>query len=416
MLSDTTRLLRDSQVAGALYGTKGDIVYQQFEALLQDLALGSSAGAGKPSVLDHAATFLRTRTQIAGMGWNLWTALQQPLGLFNGMSRVGPVWVARGLKRWLRDAASMENTAAWIASVSPMMRERVQTATQDLHDVRQALKQPGGWFDTLVRTVSRDSLTQQTILDGYLWHIGVAQRVADIPTWLGGYEKARAAGEDEARAIALADQGVLDSQGGGQIKDLAQIQRGSPTAKLFLTFYSYGNTVLNATADVAGATNFKSPASVVTFLGHLSLLAIMPAIATEALRCASGKADCHDWPQFLERVGGQILGDVMNMMVGLRELGAAAKTAAGFDPGTRGYEGPAALRPIALFYQLAQQVQQGDVDQGLARATNAVAGILFRYPAAQVQRTVDGWAALAEGRSHNPAALLFGAPHKKVAQ
>ena len=66
-----------------------------------------------------------------------------------------------------------------------MMRERVQTATQDLHDVRQALRQPGGWFDNLVRTVSGDTLTQQTILDGYLWHIGLAQRVADIPTWLG---------------------------------------------------------------------------------------------------------------------------------------------------------------------------------------------------------------------------------------
>jgi hypothetical protein len=412
MLIDTTRLLRDPAITSAILETKGDQVFEQFTSMLRDLALGGTNGTGKPTVLDGAATFLRTRTQIAGMGWNLWTALQQPLGIFNGMSRVGPVWVARGMGRWLRDAASMQNTATWVASVSPMMRERVTTATQDLHDVKQSLAQPGGWFDTLVRTVSADHLTQQTILDGYLWHIGVAQRVADIPTWLGGYEKAMAAGHDEARAIALADQGVLDSQGGGQIKDLAQVQRGGPTAKLFMTFYSYGNTVFNATADVAGATNFKSPASVATFLGHVSLILIMPAIATEALRCASGRGRCTEWPDFVQHVGGQMLGDVMNMMVGLREFGSAAKLAAGLDPGTRGYEGPAALRPVSLFYQLAQQVNQHELDAGLAKAANAAAGILFRYPAAQVQRTIDGWTALEDGRTTNPLALLFGAPPK----
>lgn len=412
MLIDTTRLLRDPAVTSAILETKGDQVFQQFTSMLQDLALGSANGTGKPGRLDGAATFFRTHTQIAGMGWNLWTALQQPLGLFNGMSRVGPVWVARGMSRWLRDAASMQNTATWIASVSPMMRERVTTATQDLHDVKQALSQPGGWFDTLVRTVSADHLTQQTITDGYLWHIGMAQRVADIPTWLGGYEKAMAAGNDEARAIALADQGVLDSQGGGQIKDLAQVQRGGPVAKLFMTFYSYGNTVFNATADVAGATNFKSPASVATFLGHMSLILIMPAIATEALRCATGKGTCTEWPAFATSVGGQMLGDTMNMMVGVRELGNAAKLAAGLDPGSRGYEGLAGLRPIPLLYKLAQQVSQREADAGLAKAANAAAGILFRYPAAQVQRTVDGWTALEDGRTTNPLALLFGAPPK----
>jgi hypothetical protein len=414
MLIDTTRLLRDSKVSEALYqtkvlATKGDLLYDQFTSMLQDLALGSSAGAGQPGVLDTAATFLRTRTQIAGMGWNLWTALQQPLGLFNGMSRVGPVWVARGMKRWLRDAATMQHTATWIAEVSPMMRSRVSTATQDLHDLRQQLRQPGGWFDQAVRTVSGDHVTQQTILDGYLWHIGIAQRVADIPTWLGGYEKAMAAGNDEARAIALADQGVLDSQGGGQIKDLAQVQRGSAVAKLFMTFYSYGNTVYNATAERASATDFAKPSEVLTFLGHLSLLTILPALATEGLRCAT-RTTCQDWPAYLQNVGGQILGDTMNMMVGLRELAGAAKIATGGEAGTRGYEGPAALRPITLVTQLAQQIHQGEADAAFWKATNAAAGILFRYPSAQVQRTVDGFVALEHGTTHNPLALLFGPP------
>ena len=404
MLIDVTRLLRDGQVSAALTETKGDLVRDQFTRLLQDVAIGSTQPA--ISTLDKAATFMRTGTQLSAMGYNLWTGAQQPLGLFNGMSRVGPTWVMKGMIRWLRDSASMESTAGWIASVSPMMRERVTTGTQDLSDVRKVLQQPGGWFDALVRTVSLDTLTQQTILDSYLWHIGLMQRVADIPTWLGQYEKSMASGEHEARAIALADQAVLDSQGGGQIKDLAQVQRGSPVARLFLTFYSYGNTIFNATAREAGATNFKSPASVATFLGHLSLLYVMPAVGAVALSRLFGKSDGDDLEEFVKDVGRDALSAALNTMVLVRELGGLVQE------GTRGYAGPAGARTIELFYNLGKQAKQGAIDEGLVKALNQAAGVLFRYPAGQVQRTVDGFVALQEGRTSNPAALLFGAPKK----
>jgi len=260
-----------------------------------------------------------------------------------------------------------------------------------------------------VRRVSLDTLTQQTITDSYLWHIGLMQRVADIPTWLGGYEKAMAAGHDEARAIALADQGVLDSQGGGQVKDLAGVQRGGPVAKLFMTFYSYGNTVFNATAERAGATNFKSPASIATFLGHLSLLYVLPALGTIALSRLVGKSggDDDDLEAFLADVGRELLSGALNTMVLVRELGGLVQD------GTRGYAGPAGARTIELFYNIGKQVKQGEVDEALVKALNQGAGVLFRYPAGQVQRTVDGWIALEEGRTKNPAALLFGAPPKR---
>jgi hypothetical protein len=406
-LIDVTRLLRDRTLSTAVLETKGDQVYGQFTSALTDIAAGSAPAT---SLIDRSAQFMRTGTQLSAMGWNLWTAAQQPLGLFNGMSRVGPVWVARGMKRWLRDAASMENTAKWIADRSPMMRARVVTGTQDLHDLGAAIRTPHGWFDDLVRRVSVDTLTQQTIVDSYLWHIGLMQRVADIPTWLGAYEKALASGNvgDDARAIALADQAVLDSQGGGQIKDLAQVQRGGPVAKLFMTFYSYGNTVFNATADRAGATNFRSPASVATFLGHLSLLYVLPALGTVALSRAFGKSggDEDDPEAFLKDVGQEILSGALNTMVLVRELGGLVQD------GTRGYAGPAGARTIELFYNLGKQIKQGEVDEALAKALNQAAGVLFRYPAGQLQRTVDGWVALESGRTKNPAALLFGAPKK----
>jgi hypothetical protein len=339
------------------------------------------------------------------------------------MSRVGPKWVLKGLGRWLIDASTMQNTTTWINEVSPMMRHRSTTSTQDLHDLRTALQRPGGWFDTLVRTVSFDTLTQQTILDSYLWHIGLMQRVADVPTWIGAYEKAMATIPDitEDTAIALADQAVLDSQGGGQVKDLADIQRGSATAKAFMTFYSYGSTVYNATADRYGATDFKSPASVATFLGHMSLLHILPAMATATIafgfgRLRHGSGDDEDdlFTAWLKETGGQALSGAMNMMVGLRELGALSNIAVGKDTVVRGYEGPAGTRPIALAYKLVGQLQQGEADEGLWKSANALAGVLFRYPATQVQRTIDGFFALKDGSTSNPFVLATGPAAKRT--
>jgi ribosomal protein S18 acetylase RimI-like enzyme len=407
MLIDTTRLVRDPAIAKAILETRGDLVYQQLTRGLQDVAIGSTPPAR--NVLDKAANYMRTGTQIAMLGFNLWTGAQQPLGIFNGMARVGPKWVIKGMLRWGRDATGFENTSRWITDVSPLMKGRSDTATQDLHDLRVAFRTTGSWFDTMVRKLSSDIVTQQTITDSFLWHIGLMQRVADIPTWLGQYEKSMAAGEPETRAYRLADQAVLDAQGGGQVKDLAQVQRGGPVARLFMTFYSYGNTIFNATSREVGLlASQKTPAALGTFLGHLSLLYIAPALATVTLGHLFGKTSAQDTAEdWLKEIGKESLSTALNTMVLVRELGGLVQST------TRGYAGPAGARTIQLFYDLGREVSQGKADEGLEKALNAVAGVLFRYPAAQVQRTIDGYTALEEGRTTNPGVLLTGPPPKK---
>jgi len=404
MLIDVTRLLRDPQVQDAILETKGDLVYQQFTRGLEAIAAGQLDPA--KNGVEKAATWMRTGSQVALLGYNLWTGALQPLGLFNGAQRVGGRWVARGMKRWLVDAAHMQATTTWIHDVSPFMASRSANATQDLSDLRAAFRTGGGWFDTAVRTVTREVVTQQHIIDSFLWHIGLMQRVADVPTWLGQFEKSMAGGETEARAIALADQAVIDSQGSGRISDLSQVQRGGPIARLFLTFYSYGATTYNATYMAAGKTNFKSASDVTKFLGHLSLIYVMPAAAAVAISRAVGRTgdDDDDWTDYLEDVGQESLAAALNTMMWVREASQIAAD------GTRGYAGPAGARAIQLVYQLGGQVKQGVADAALGRAMLAAGGILFRFPAAQAQRTIDGWVALEEGRTENPLALLFGPP------
>lgn len=144
-------------------------------------------------------------------------------------------------------------------------------------------------------------------------------------------------------------------------------------------------------------------------LGELSLIYIMPAVATVTLATALGRrgGDDDSLADFFGDVAQETLATALNTMVLVRELGGLARD------GVRGYSGPAGTRALELLYNLGQQIEQGKVDEGLLKALNAAAGVLFRYPAAQVQRTIDGIAALVEGKAENPGVVLVGAQPKK---
>src|SRR5690606_30128469 len=204
-----------------------------------------------------------------GMGWNLMTSLMQPLGLTQSMVRVGPSWVAKGLRRWL---GSPVDTVAEINGKSDFMRLRAQTMQREINEIQNRV---------------RGQSELRTKVDASCFVlIQKAQMIADVPTWLGAYEKAIAEGESEARAVALADQAVRDSQGGGQVSDLAQIQCGGPLQKLFTNFYSYFNVTYNLAAERTAATDFKKPGEVMRLALDYLMLFTVPAVLGGLLRHA----------------------------------------------------------------------------------------------------------------------------------
>jgi hypothetical protein len=236
---------------------------------------------------------------------------------------------------------------------------------------------------------------------GYFYFIQKMQLVADVPTWLGMYHKALEQGVDEAKAIAMADQAVLDSQGGGQVKDLADVQRGGPMLKLWTNFYSYFNVTYNLMAESYRRTNFRHPAQVAEFAVDMLLLTALPATLAVFLRAAVQGGGDDDWESFAKKIAKENVTYLLGLMVGVRELSAAAG-------GVFGYTGPAGTRFFSELAKLSQQVQQGDIDKPLLRAALATGGILFHLPATQVQHMVDGYLGLANDRTDNPLALLTG--------
>lgn len=397
-LIDANRLLRESGIDGAIREGYGPNALRWMRKALEDIAVGD---LGAQNVAERAMNHLRAGVSIAGLGWNLWTSLLQPIGLTQSMSRIGTQWVGKGLMRLVGDAAKLENAASWVYERSDFMRLRAKTMQREINEIRNQVsaKSP-------VRTAVEAVVPQpvaQAVADSYFILIAKAQLVADLPTWIGQYEKSMAAGADESDAAAQADQAVIDSQGGGQIKDLAGIQRGSPLLKLWTNFYSYFNVTYNLLADRTANMRRVGHADLPYFAADVLMLTVLPStLATIMYQLLKGG---DDWEEELpQKIAGDNVSYMLGLMVGMREIGAALT-------GDAGYRGPAGARFFGELSTLGKQVSQGEVDEAAVRATNSTAGIILHYPAGQVDRAVRGTQALAEGEA-GVLAPLVGPPPK----
>lgn len=387
-LIDANRLLRHKGVDAAIRNHHGPEVLRQMRNTLEALAVGDVPAQ---NAFERFTNHIRTGATIAGLGWNLMTAALQPFGLTQSMVRIGPKWVGRGIAQWVGDAARMENTAQMIYGKSDMMRLRSKTMQREINEIRN--------------TVSGQSQARTVLHQSYFYFIQKMQLVADIPTWLGQYEKALSTGNDEASAIAQADQAVLGSQGGGQIKDLAAIQRGGPYLKLFTNFYSFFNTTFNLTAESYSRTHFKNPIEAGRFAVDMMLLYVLPSVLVTLMRAALKGEDLDD-EELAKKLVAEQLSYMLGTMVGLRELSATVSAVSGLPAS---YSGPAGVRFFGEMVKLGKQVGDGEVDEGMIDAANAVGGVLFHYPSGQLERTLRGLEAVSQGDAGS-SAILFGPP------
>jgi hypothetical protein len=387
-LIDANRLLGNAQIDGAVRDHYGPEVVRAMKRTIEDVAAGDVPAR---NTFERAVNWLRTGATIAGMAWSMTTALLQPLGLAQSIKRVGAKHVAKGMGQWLGDAARLQSTVKWITEQSPMMAQRAGTLNREIGEIR----------NHVVR--SKAGEVNEAIKGSFFYLIAKLQLMADVPTWIGQYNKSIDAGEEHERAVALADQAVLDSQGGGQIKDLAGIQRGGPMLKVWTNFYSYFSVTYNLAAESVGETRLVGASRLPILAADMLLLFAVPA-AIQALMLDLMRGDDKDWEQIGKDIGVNVLMAPFQSMVGVRDIAAALS-------GDERSQAPAGIVG-RQFYKLGTQAQQGKADEAFWKSLNQVGGILFHYPAAQVQRTALGVAALANGDTKNPAAVLLGPPQQ----
>lgn len=397
-LIDLNRLLGSGAMEQAIRAHYGPATLRWMRKAVEDIAIG---GIPATTAAERGVRYLRTGATVSGLGWNLMTSLFQPLGLTNSIVRIGPKYVARGIARVFIDATRLEATSKWIYGESDFMRLRGQTLMREIAEIRQQFEAKGPIRSTLDR-VPGVGPTMDVVTGSFFVLIEKAQKIADIPTWVGAYEKAVDHGESHDRAVAAADEAVRDSQGGGQLSDLAGVQRGSEWLKIWTNFFSWYSVAYNQLAESVNETRRVGPSRLPLLAVDTLLIMTIPALLMSILRGVMAGDDDKD---FEKRIANDQAGNYLGMIPGLREIGSM------FGVGNS-YSGPAGARAIAATVNLGKQVQQGDADEAFWKAVNQAVGILFHYPAGQVQRTATGVEALADGKSHNPLVVATGAPPK----
>jgi hypothetical protein len=380
---DANKILKDPEISSAMRRHYGDYMHRQLTKWVDSNAEGDQGpkGAG-----EKAAAAVRQGVSVAGLGINIISALSQPLGITQSIVRVGAKYVGRGVYKMATNPMQLNSE---INQMSDFMRTRSMTRMRELAELRNRVK-------------GRSKTKENIDASMYLLMLSM-QRLVDLPTWWGAYEKAIAEGNDQERAVDLADQSVIDAQASGTTKDLSAIERGGPVQKLFTVFYSFMNTALNL-----GYGKTMTEKSKAKLGADYLLLYVVPVIMFAALKDAltpgdSGEWD--DWESILNRILKEELGFIMGMFVGIRELGPIYDAATGKPAG---YQGPAGLRPVGDAIKLAKEVGQGEMDTGLRKAIINLAGSIFGLPSAQINRSITGAEALNDGDTDNPAAILFG--------
>lgn len=380
-VADANRLLNSHTLDTLIRQHYGAAAKRQLTEAVKDIAAGNSGAA---QALDTISARLRQNVSVAGLGFNVTSAAMQLTGIVPAMTRLGAGYTAKAMMTYFAHPVASTRGAN---ELSEMMANRTRTRFRELNEVANSVNGSDG----IIRRYA-------------YWMMMRMQQIVDTIVWHGAMMKAQDAGMAQEDVVQVADQTVLDTQGGGQAKDLSALERGGATTKLFTVFYSYMNTALNMGAATAMTERNKGKMA-----AHLLLQWVVPTALTALFKSLLTPGDDDD--DLAKKLAKEQISFMLGMFVGGRELAQMGDIATGGK--FYGYNGPSGVRPIADTYKLAQQARQGEFDKGLATATINLLGSGFGLPSAQINRTIKGAEALNKDKTDNPAALLFGYEGKK---
>ncbi len=380
----------------------GPEALQQFRSSVEDISSGEDFAKQEwEKIIDH----VRKGTTVVGMGWRFTTAIIQPTGLAQSWYRVGGEWMAKGINRYRKNPLE---AARVMKEKSTAARFRALTMQREVNEILNT-----------VRANKQLTVAKST----FFLFIQKMQQTVDVPTWWGAYYKAqKQLGAEKAqndaerdmieeKSISMADQAVIDSQSGGQLKDLARIQRGNPMLKLWTNFFSYFSTTYNLNVEAFRKAKLKDPVSVGIYAGDVLIINVLPALLAVALREVL-KNECKgDMECLAKKVGREQVTFITGQTLPTRELSAGIEAALGLP--SYGYHGPAGISFFNEVYKLGQQVSQEEADWTAIKTANKVAGTILHYPAGQINSTIEGIMAIENGEVEGfgtVGAVLAGPP------
>ncbi len=323
-VQDTNRIFRNEDFKEAVVQNFGVKYYRALSDHLVAIAGGGNAmvNPALETLANKGANFLKGNVSFNAMALSATTAALQPLGITQSIQRVGAKWIfAAGLKMIVNPHGAFRECH----EKSLMMRLRSDVLNADIADFNVLARK--GKLGKMGRAYEKMAFAPMQYM----------QMLVDVPTWQAAYQKALAEGFEDGRAVEMADQAVLDSQGGGHNKDRSLVHRNHPFATMF---YSYFSSMENLWAESLSQQNMKTIKGQFGFLRDFTLLLAITtlgqALIFSALRGDDWDKDPEEWIKWvLQNIGGTALG----MFVYARELSTLFS---GFE-----YSGP----PSGSYYQ-----------------------------------------------------------------
>ncbi|HEY9146835.1 MAG TPA: hypothetical protein VIN36_09140 [Thiobacillus sp.] len=369
------RVLHSFDVRRAFEDTGKLESWQALDIWAQDVAAGEIITG---DALSKGMRWVRTGFTASVLGWNIGTALIQPTGYAQTMAVIGPKYAYRGVQALLsRPWHGERGVFAQVYAQSTFMRDRSQTFNKDIGDALRQMK--GG-------------LVPDALQKSMFWLILQTQKVVDVATWLGAYQKGQTEFADPADAVRYADRIVARAQASGLFSDRTALERGTLSrnvrqaefVRIWTALASYMMAKANVAYEKTYITNFRDPLQVLRWTGDMVLLFTVEALLMAAIRGAWPDEDDDDPAFVLKQTASAVLGTVPFV----REFASEAQ----------GFRGGGAFGAFTgKAGDAYRQIEQGELDAALVKNINSVGGILFHYPSSQMNRFIDAAWRDAEG-------------------
>jgi GGDEF domain-containing protein len=368
---DVSRLIGLAEVRKTIEAVAGREMYKQLNPWL--MAIAGDRPHESVGWIEKLMGRARTGATVVNMGLKITTALVQMTGYTVTVKELGPKYAALGVRHFYNGGwQQIKKNWAFIVERSAEQANRPQN------------------FDREVKDYSRKKDKIDEVQGSYFRHISIMDLGVVGPSWMGAYLKAfdgmveNVEKGNEKEAALYADQVIRQTQGSGLTKDLAGVQRGTNTVKLFTMFFSFWAVLGNQLKKTKNQYAFDKNKG--ALLGSLTMLWFLPAVLDDLIlgRGPDGDDDLETWLRWFAKK--QVMYPFQSVIL-LRDL------VNGMD--RFGYEPSAAFD---AFEQTARTLKAGfqvafDEDKELSRADvkGAVmaAGYIAGLPARQVWLTAE---------------------------
>ncbi|MBA3755765.1 MAG: hypothetical protein H0X02_05835, partial [Nitrosomonas sp.] len=234
---------------------------------------------------------VRARTGMQVMFLNVTNTLQQFTGLTIAAVKVKPRYLRNAL--WALMKSPFDSAEA-IGEKSAFMKARMSNQMSDVQgNIEELILEPTK-FETLRKFSQKNAYALQSM----------TQNIVDTMVWTGAYNQALEAGSTDKDAIRIANDAVIETQGGMNPEDISRFEASGSFARAFSMFYSYFNMQYNLLSSEAikvtqADLGLLPTASRLFFIYAAGFM--MPAVLSEMLvKTMSGSFDDDDDDEYMD--------------------------------------------------------------------------------------------------------------------